>query len=80
MLDAAVLEALQHVQHLLYGEGRVRWVVVDALEVAVGLLLHLLRERSGRLVRREWGDFSCREGMGFVSGQGLDEGGGMTAE
>ena len=70
MLHAAVLEAFQHVQHLLYGEGRVRRVVVDPLEVAVGFLLHLLRESGGRLIR-ERSHVRCRAGGGGANSQEL---------
>ena len=48
-LSPAGLELLEELEHLVNGEGLVGRVVVDPLEVGVGLVLHLARERALRV-------------------------------
>ena len=49
LFHGRVFELLEHLEHLVYRDSRMRGVVVDALEVAVCLVLYLLRELLAHL-------------------------------
>jgi hypothetical protein len=42
-----VLEFLKHLQCLVNGQSRVGWMIVNSLEVTIGLFLHLFGEQVG---------------------------------
>ena len=68
-LHRRVLELFEQLEHLVDGEGRVRRLVVDLLEVPVRLVLHLPRDRTGHL-REDLGDVALPD----LLDPGLDSG------